>query len=92
MVLNGFSGHFNMDTRFVDVLPIAFLRPLSGSGARALMLDKFKPPGPGPDSFIGNMGSVLYGTADTTFYIVALYFGVVNIKKNTLHYSCHAYC
>lgn len=72
-------SHFNMDTRFVDVLPIAFLRPLSGSGARALMLDNLKMHG--PDSFIGHMSSVLYGTADTTFYIVALYFGAVNIKK-----------
>jgi len=74
-----FFSHFNMDTRFVDVLPIAFLRPLSGSGARALMLDNLKIHG--PDSFIGHMSSVLYGTADTTFYIVALYFGAVNIKK-----------
>jgi len=74
-----FFGHFNIDTRFVDVLPIAFLRPLSGSGARALMLDNLKVFG--PDSFIGHMSSVLYGTADTTFYIVALYFGIVNIKK-----------
>jgi len=74
-----FFGHFNIDTRFVDVLPIAFLRPLSGSGARALMLDNLKLFG--PDSFIGHMSSVLYGTADTTFYIVALYFGIVNIKK-----------
>ena len=74
-----FFSHFNMDTRFVDVLPIAFLRPLSGSGARALMLDNLKIHG--PDSFIGHMSSVLYGTADTTFYIVTLYFGAVNIKK-----------
>jgi len=74
-----FFGHFNIDTRFTDVLPIAFIRPLSGSGARALMLDNLKTFG--PDSFIGHMSSVLYGTADTTFYIVALYFGAVNIKK-----------
>jgi spore maturation protein SpmA len=72
-------SHFNIDTRFTDVLSIAFVRPLSGSGARALMLDNLK--NLGPDSFIGHMSSVLYGTADTTFYIVALYFGVVNIKK-----------
>jgi spore maturation protein SpmB len=72
-------SHFNIDTRFVSVLPIAILRPLSGSGARALMLDNLKVFG--PDSFIGHMSSVLYGTADTTFYIVALYFGAVNIKK-----------
>nr|WP_294793546.1 nucleoside recognition domain-containing protein [uncultured Mucilaginibacter sp.] len=72
-------SHFNMDTRFTDVLPIAFLRPLSGSGARALMLDNLKTFG--VDSFIGHLSSVLYGTADTTFYIVALYFGAVNVKK-----------
>lgn len=72
-------SHFNMDTRFTDVLPIAFLRPLSGSGARAIMLDNLK--NFGPDSFTGHLSSVLYGTADTTFYIVALYFGAVNIKK-----------
>lgn len=72
-------GHFYMDTRFTDVLPIAFLRPLSGSGARALMLDNLKVFG--VDSFIGHLSSVLYGTADTTFYIVALYFGAVNVKK-----------
>jgi spore maturation protein SpmA len=72
-------SHFSIDTRFTDVLPVAFLRPLSGSGARALMLDNLKTYG--PDSLLGHMSSVLYGTADTTFYIVALYFGAVNIKK-----------
>jgi spore maturation protein SpmA len=73
-------GHFpGMDTRFTDVLPIAFLRPLSGSGARAMMLDNLKTFG--ADSFTGHLSSVLYGTADTTFYIVALYFGAVGIKK-----------
>ncbi len=72
-------GHFNMDTRFTDVLPIAFLRPLSGSGARAMMLDNLKVFG--PDSFTGHLSSVLYGTADTTFYIVALYFGSIGVKK-----------
>ena len=79
---NGFTwifSHFNIDTRFTNVLPVAFLRPLSGSGARALMLDNLKTYG--PDSLLGHMSSVLYGTADTTFYIVALYFGAVNIKK-----------
>jgi spore maturation protein SpmA len=74
-----FSHFNNLDTRFTDVLPIAFLRPLSASGARALMLDNLK--NMGPDSFIGHLSSVLYGSADTTFYIVALYFGAVGIKK-----------
>lgn len=75
-----FFGQFHgLDTRFTDVLPIAFVRPLSGSGARALMLDNLK--NYGADSFIGHLSSVLYGTADTTFYIVALYFGAVGVKK-----------
>jgi spore maturation protein SpmA len=72
-------SHLNIDTRFTDVLPIAFLRPLSGSGARALMLDNLKTFG--VDSFVGHLSSVLYGTADTTFYIVALYFGAVGVKR-----------
>jgi len=72
-------GHFAIDTRFTDVLPIAFLRPLSASGARAMMLDNLK--NFGPDSFIGHLSSVLYGTAETTFYVVALYFGAVGVKK-----------
>jgi len=72
-------SHFNMDTRFTDVLPIAFMRPLSGSGARAMMLDNLKTFG--TDSFVGHLSSVLYGSADTTFYIVALYFGAVGVKK-----------
>jgi spore maturation protein SpmA/spore maturation protein SpmB len=70
---------FNIDTRFTDVLPIAFIRPLSASGARGLMLDNMKVFG--PDSFVGHLSSVLYGAADTTFYIVALYFGSVGIKN-----------
>ncbi len=79
---NGFKwffSHFNMDTRFTEVLPIAFMRPLSGSGARAMMLDNMK--NFGVDSFIGHLSSVLYGSADTIFYMVALYFGAVGIKK-----------
>jgi spore maturation protein SpmA len=74
-----FSHFPHMDTRFTDVIPIAFIRPLSGSGARAMMLDNLKVFG--VDSFTGHLSSVLYGTADTTFYIVALYFGAVGIKK-----------
>lgn len=78
-----FFGHFNMDTRFTDVLPIALMRPLSGSGARAMMLTNMaKPPlGFGVDSFIGHLSSVLYGAADSSFYIAALYFGSVGVKK-----------
>ncbi len=64
---------------FVPALPVAIMRPFSGGGARGLMLDIFKTHG--PDSFIGNLASTFQGSADTTFYIVALYFGSVGIKK-----------
>ncbi|EHQ28622.1 nucleoside recognition domain protein [Mucilaginibacter paludis DSM 18603] len=73
-------GHFNMDTRFTDVLPIALMRPLSASGARAMMLDNMKVFG--ADSFVGHLSSVLYGSADSIFYIVALYFGSVGVKNS----------
>ena len=68
------------DTRIVDALPTALLKPLSGSGARAMMIDTLK--ANGPDSFAGNLASVFRGAADTTFYIIAVYFGAVNIKNS----------
>ncbi len=71
--------HIGTDTRFTDALPVAFMKPLSGSGSRAMMLDSMKTFG--PDSFVGRLSCVFQGSADTTFYIVALYFGSVGIKK-----------
>jgi len=71
---------FNMDTRFVDAMPVAYMKPLSGSGSKAMMINvmtTFK-----PDSFAGRLGCVFNGSSDTTFYIVALYFGSVGIKKS----------
>jgi spore maturation protein SpmA len=68
-----------MDTRFVDGLPTAIIRPLSGSGARGMMIDTMKTYG--PDSFAGRLSSILQGCSDTTFYVVALYFGAVSIKN-----------
>lgn len=67
------------DTRIVDALPTALLKPFSGSGARAMMIDTLKVHG--PDSFVGNLTSVFRGSADTTFYIIAVYFGAVGIKN-----------
>jgi spore maturation protein SpmA/spore maturation protein SpmB len=67
------------DTRVVDALPTAILKPLSGSGARAMMIDTLN--AHGPDSFAGNLASVFRGSADTTFYIIAVYFGAVGIKN-----------
>lgn len=69
----GFTGDF------VPALPVAIMRPFSGGGARGLMLDVFKTHG--PDSFVGQLASIFQGSADTTFYIVALYFGSVGIRK-----------
>jgi spore maturation protein SpmA/spore maturation protein SpmB len=81
-VVDAFKWSFtflNVDTRFTDALPVAFMKPLSGSGAKAMMLDTMKTFG--PDSFVGRLGCIFNGSADTTFYIVALYFGSVGIKK-----------
>lgn len=70
-----------INTDFVPSLPVAIMKPFSGSGARGLMLDVFKNPDYGPDSFVGKVASIFQGSADTTFYIIALYFGSVGIKK-----------
>jgi spore maturation protein SpmA len=69
------------DTAFVPALPVAIMKPFSGSGARGMMLDIFKNPALGPDSFPGLAASIFQGSADTTFYIIALYFGSVGIRK-----------
>ncbi len=70
---------FNGDARIVDALPTAILKPLSGSGARAMMIDTLNTHG--PDAFASNLASVFRGSADTTFYIIAVYFGAVGIKN-----------
>lgn len=64
---------------FVDGLPTALMKPLSGSGARGLMLESFDHFG--VDSFVGKLTSTLQGATDTTFYIIAVYFGSVGIRK-----------
>lgn len=68
-----------INTEFTTALPVAIMKPLSGSGARGMMLDIFQTHG--PDSFVGKLSSIFQGSADTTFYIIALYFGSVGIKK-----------
>lgn len=74
-----FFGLFAIDTSFVDALPTAFMKPLSGSGARSLMVETMKHYG--ADSFVGRLSCTFQGASDTTFYILALYFGSVGIKK-----------
>ncbi len=74
------SAGFNTD--FVEALPTAFMKPLSGSGARGMMIDAMNTHG--ADSFIGRLASTFQGSTDTTFYVLAVYFGSVGIK-NTRH-------
>jgi spore maturation protein SpmA len=70
----------NLDTRFVDAMPVAYLKPLSGSGSKGMMINIMQTFT--PDKFAGRLACVFNGSSDTTFYIVALYFGSVGIKKS----------
>lgn len=65
-----------------EVLPIALVRPLSGSGAMGLLGSIFAPPGPGPDSYAGRLGSLVVGSTETTFYVLSVYCGAVQIVKS----------
>ena len=75
---NIFSS-LGMDTQFVNALPTALMKPLSGSGARAMMVDTMNTYG--ADSFAGRLSAIFQGTSDTTFYVVAVYFGSVAVKN-----------
>jgi spore maturation protein SpmA len=82
-VVNAFSWFFSLigvNTDWIPALPTALMKPLSGSGAKAMMIDAMKTYG--ADSFVGRLACVMNGSADTTFYIVALYFGSVGIKRS----------
>lgn len=72
-------AYCGLNTDFTPSLPIAFMKPLSGGGTQGLTVDAIKTYG--VDSFVGKLSSIMYASADTTFYIVALYFGSVGIKK-----------
>ncbi|MBQ2051095.1 MAG: hypothetical protein II495_02495 [Paludibacteraceae bacterium] len=77
--IKGLVGWLGYDSKFIDALPTAFMKPLSGSGAKAMMVETMHTFG--PDSFAGRLSCIFQGAADTTFYIIALYFGLVGIKK-----------
>jgi spore maturation protein SpmA len=81
----GVSG-FGLDTRWVDALPTALIKPLSGSGARGLMVETMKTLG--PDSFAGRLACIIQGSTETTFYVLAVYFGSVGIKKTRHALAC----
>lgn len=74
-----FFGLPTMDLQFVEALPVALMKPLSGSGARGLMVEAMK--NYGWDSLAGSLSAILQGTTETTFYVLAVYFGAVGIKK-----------
>jgi spore maturation protein SpmB len=81
-VVGGISwvvGHAGLNTDFVPALPVAIMRPFSGGGSRALMINVMQTAG--PDSFQGKLASIMQNSAETTFYIIALFFGSVGIKK-----------
>ena len=75
-----------LDTRWVDGLPTALIKPLSGSGARGMMIETMKTAG--PDSFAGRLSCVIQGSTETTFYVLAVYFGSVGIRKTRHAVAC----
>lgn len=79
-------GSLGLDTDFVAALPTALMKPLSGSGARGLMVDTMTTYG--ADSFVGRLSCVFQGSTDTTFYILAVYFGSVAIRKTRHAVAC----
>jgi spore maturation protein SpmA len=88
-IISGIAKFFawlGVDTRFTGALPVAFMKPLSGIGARGLMIDAMRTHG--ADSFIGRLACTMQGTTDTTFYIVAVYFGSVGIKNTRYSIGC----
>ena len=75
-----------LNTDFVGALPTAFMKPLSGSGARGLMLEAMK--NYGPDSFVGRLSCVFQGSTDTTFYVLAVYFGSISVRYTRHALAC----
>ena len=84
--MNWVFTNLGINTDFTPALPTALMKPLSGSGSKAMMIDAMKTYG--VDSFVGRLACVFQGSADTTFYIVALYFGSVGIRKTRYAISC----
>lgn len=88
-IISGISWTFQqmgINTDFIPALPTALMKPLSGSGARGMMVDVMK--NYGADSFVGRVACTIQGSADTTFYILAVYFGSVGIKNTRYALTC----
>lgn len=88
LIIDGFKSVFSAmgaDTRFIDGLPTALIKPLSGSGARGMMISTMSETVNGVnsvDKFSGRLAAILQGSSDTTFYVIAVYFGAVNVKNS----------
>lgn len=80
------AHNLGWDTRFVEGLPTAFMKPLSGSGSRAMMIETMQTHG--ADSFAGRLASVIQGSTETTFYVLAVYFGSVGIRRARHAVAC----
>ncbi|MBO2582702.1 nucleoside recognition domain-containing protein [Shewanella algae] len=85
-VIAALVGHMGMDGRFIDALPTALMKPLSGSGARAMMLETMAHYG--VDSFAGRLAAIFQGSTETTFYVLAVYFGAVGIRNGRHALAC----
>jgi spore maturation protein SpmA len=81
-----FVAMLGLDTEFVHALPTALMKPLSGSGARGMMIDAMTQHG--ADSFVGRLVCIVQGSTETTFYILAVYYGSVGIKKTRYTLGC----
>jgi len=84
--ISGVVGWMGFNTDFTPALPTAFMKPLSGSGARGMMIDAMNTYG--ADSFVGRLVSVMQGSTETTFYVLAVYFGAVNIRNSRYAVTC----
>ena len=89
LLVGGFAALFEwmgLDTGFVPALPTALLKPLSGSGARAMMIETMQTYG--ADSFPAFISCIVQGSTETTFYVLAVYFGAVKISKTRSALPC----
>lgn len=84
--LASFVGFLGIDTSFVPAMPTAFMKPLSGSGARGMMVEAMNHHG--VDSFVGRLASVFQGSTETTFYTLAVYYGAVNVSRTRYTVVC----
>lgn len=84
--IGGAFHYIGVNADFIQALPTAIMKPLSGSGSRGMMIDAMKTYG--VDSFVGRLACIIQGSADTTFYIIAVYFGSVGIKNTRYAIQC----